>query len=144
MRASTASRWFYHLVAFGLLAAKSIKFINYLLVALELYRITSVTRMWAIPATSPLAISSLNSPTSWLIFFSANEQYLFYYCTCANKHILNCYPHTIVQFAPRDAPFLTKVFRYSCFLLMAERGLYTLVKTMLGPQKTSFSKATLS
>jgi len=32
-------------------------------------------------------------------------------------------PHTNVQLAPRVAPFLTNVSRYSCFRVTAERGL---------------------
>ena len=50
----------------------------------------------------------------------------------------------IVQFAPSVAPCSTTVVRYSSLRLTAERGLYTLVKTMLGPQKTSSSRVTLS
>ncbi|MOA45496.1 hypothetical protein D3C78_1678980 [compost metagenome] len=53
-------------------------------------------------------------------------------------------PQTIVQLAPSVAPFLTKVSRYWSLRSIRERGLYTLVKTMLGPQNTPSSKVTLS
>ena len=38
----------------------------------------------------------------------------------------------------------TSVRRYSCLRITAARGLWTLVKTMLGPQNTSSSKVTAS
>nr|AGM38858.1 hypothetical protein [Glaesserella parasuis] len=53
-------------------------------------------------------------------------------------------PQTIVQLAPNVAPFFTIVSRYSLLRSMRERGLYTLVKTILGPQNTPSSKCTLS
>ena len=44
------------------------------------------------------------------------------------------FPHTIVAFAPIDAPF-TIVLLYSSFLSTEDLGLITFVKTILGPQK---------
>ena len=49
--------------------------------------------------------------------------------------VTTCVPQTIVQLAPSAAPCSTTVVRYSSLRLTAERGLYTLVNTMLGPQK---------
>ena len=45
--------------------------------------------------------------------------------------------HTIVQLAPNVAPLLTNVSRYSSLRAIADRGLYTLVNTALGPQKNT-------
>jgi hypothetical protein len=53
-------------------------------------------------------------------------------------------PQTIVQLAPSVAPRRTSVRRYSFFRGTADRGLWTLVKTMLGPQNTSSSSVTAS
>ena len=53
-------------------------------------------------------------------------------------------PQTIVQLAPSVAPRSTSVRRYSALRGTAERGLKTLVKTMLGPQNTSSSSVTAS
>ncbi len=53
-------------------------------------------------------------------------------------------PQTMVQLAPSVAPRFTSVRRYSFLRGTAERGLCTLVKTMLGPQKTSSSSVTAS
>src|SRR5690554_625843 len=53
-------------------------------------------------------------------------------------------PQTMVQLAPSVAPFFTRVSRYSSLRSMSERGLYTLVNTMLGPQNTPSSRCTLS
>src|SRR5690606_39565429 len=53
-------------------------------------------------------------------------------------------PHTMVQLAPSVAPFFTSVSRYWSLRSMSERGLYTLVNTMLGPQNTPSSRNTLS
>jgi hypothetical protein len=53
-------------------------------------------------------------------------------------------PQTIVQLAPNVAPRRTIVSRYSSLRETAERGLYTFVNTMLGPQNTSSSSVTLS
>ena len=53
-------------------------------------------------------------------------------------------PQTMVQLAPSVAPRCTRVRRYSCLRDTAERGLSTLVKTMLGPQNTSSSSVTAS
>ena len=49
------------------------------------------------------------------------------------------FPQTIVQLAPKDAPFPIRVNLYSSFLSINERGLKTFVKTALGPIKTSSS-----
>jgi len=49
-----------------------------------------------------------------------------------------------VQFAPSVAPRCTSVGRYSLLRATAERGLCTLVNTMLGPQNTSSSSVTAS
>ena len=54
------------------------------------------------------------------------------------------WPQTTVQLAPSVAPRRTTVRRYSCLRVTAERGLSTLVNTMLGPQKTSSSSVTAS
>src|SRR5437762_4508003 len=48
-------------------------------------------------------------------------------------------PHTIVEFAPIEAPRLTSVVLYSSRRMTWLRGLTTLVNTMDGPQKTSSS-----
>ena len=53
-------------------------------------------------------------------------------------------PQTTVAFAPIVAPRRTRVRRYSLFRDTALRGLYTLVKTMDGPQNTSASSSTPS
>ena len=53
-------------------------------------------------------------------------------------------PQIIVLLAPIVAPFFTIVFLYSFFRLISDLGLITLVKTMLGPQKTLSSKVTSS
>ena len=52
-------------------------------------------------------------------------------------------PHTIVEFAPIVAPFLTRVELYSSsFYGYALLGYMTLVKTAEGPQKTLSSSVT--
>src|SRR5689334_12142995 len=53
-------------------------------------------------------------------------------------------PQTTVALAPMDAPFFTRVLRYSSFRTTSLRGLKTLVKTMEGPQKTLSSSSTPS
>ena len=60
------------------------------------------------------------------------------------SELANGYPQPMVQLAPRVAPLFTLVTRYSSLRVTDERGLYTLVKTMLGPQKTSSSRCTAS
>ena len=52
------------------------------------------------------------------------------------------WPQTIVAFAPIDAPCPTLVWAYWSFLIIAERGLVTLVNTQEGPKKTSSSQIT--
>jgi hypothetical protein len=51
-------------------------------------------------------------------------------------------PQTMVAFAPIELPLRTSVRRYSDFRDTWLRGLVTLVKTQLGPQKTSSSRTT--
>ena len=46
-------------------------------------------------------------------------------------------PHTMVALAPIVAPRRTRVRRYSSLRATAARGLWILVKTMLGPQNRS-------
>ncbi len=53
-------------------------------------------------------------------------------------------PQTTVALAPIVAPRRTTVGRYSCFRETWLRGFNTLVKTQLGPQKTSSSSVTPS
>jgi hypothetical protein len=53
-------------------------------------------------------------------------------------------PQTMVAFAPIELPRRTRVERYSDFRGTWLRGLETLVKTQLGPQKTSSSSTTPS
>ena len=52
------------------------------------------------------------------------------------------WPHTIVAFAPIEAPLPTWVRAYSLFLFTAERGLITFVKTQEGPKNTSLPQVT--
>jgi hypothetical protein len=52
------------------------------------------------------------------------------------------WPQRIVEFAPRLAPRLTSVRRYSSFRDTWLRGLITLVNTIDGPQNTSSSSTT--
>ena len=54
------------------------------------------------------------------------------------------FPQTIVAFAPIEAPFFTRVFLYSSFLTISDRGLLTLVNTQEGPQNTPSSNVTPS
>src|SRR5215467_2740879 len=51
-------------------------------------------------------------------------------------------PQTIVEFAPKDAPRLTSVWRYSDLRFTWLRGVMTFVNTIEGPQKTSSSSST--